>query len=516
MKGLSVRRLNRDAALHGQVLPIFALSLLMFIGIAALVIDLGFVWVAHRHQQDAVDPGALAAARYIEPTADTTKMQQAACFYARQNGYFDAATSNTGCIPTNDSQGTSLIVNYPPSIAAGQYAGHSGYVEVILTQPQRTFFAGIFGLSQLTITSEAVAAYDVGNSNSASLFALHPSNCPQGGGVIDGGAQVNIFPAPGVTGPGGYVQINSNCSDGTSDSICSTSGSQDGLTVGGSNASLTAPKIFIVGTCKQNNGTITGTVTEGANYVGDPLAGLRPPTFPAGGTACAPGNKLTTAAGAEGCKFTGGSTVTLDPGTYYGGWSIQGSNVKITLNPGIYVIAGGGISQTGGSLSSAGGRVLIYSTDDPAYAAACANGTVGGGQATKCQGAINLGGAISLNLTGLDRNTPCPPETAAGSAGCPFGGLLIWQEGHASNPTAPVTVEGSSSLYLTGTIYAPKANVKLTGSSVTTGCTASGGNYDCAAIQIISDTWNIHGGANLQMPYDPKNLYQLPLKGLVH
>lgn len=501
---------------RGQVLPIFAVGLLVFIGVAALVIDLGFVWMAHRHQQDAADPGALAAARYIQPTADTSQMQQAACFYARQNGYFGHATNNSGCVPANDDNSATLTVNYPPSRSAGQYAGHTGYVEVIISQPQRVYFAGVFGFSLFNVTSEAVAAYDVGDSNSASLFALNPGNCPQGGGIIDGGAQVSIFPATGVTGPGGYVQVNSNCSDGTTDNICSTSGSSDGLSVGGSNASLSAPKIFVVGSCKQNNGTITGTITEGANYVGDPLAGLRPPPLGSPGTSCAGphNNQPTTASGAEGCTFGNNTTITLNPGVYYGGWTIGGSNVNITLNPGIYYIAGGGIKQTGGTLTSAGGRVLIYSTDDPYYATACLNGTVGGGQANKCQGAINLGGATSLNLTGLDRNSPCPPATAAGSTGCPFGGLLIWQEGNASNPTAPVTVEGSSSLYLSGTIYAPKAQVKLTGSTATTGCTGTG-PYDCAAIQIISDTWHIAGGTNLQMPYDPSQLYQLPLKGLV-
>lgn len=508
----------RDRSERGQVLVMFAGGLVVFLAIAALVIDLGFVWMARRHQQDAADPGAVAAARYIQPSADYTKMKEAACFYARQNGYFSLALNLDQCDTTHDPAGASLTVNWPPKATAGQYAGHPGYVEVIISQPQSAFFAGVVGISSFTVSTSAVAAYDVGDSNSASLIALNAANCPQGGGTITGGARVSIFPATGVTGPGGYVQVNSNCSTGTPDNICSTGSGQGGLNVNGT-SSLAAPQISVVGTCT-GGGTVTSSppgsnpLTEGAPYLGDPLEGLRPPPFPIGGTACAPGNKLTTATGAEGCKFNANAVVTLDPGVYYGGWNIAGSGVRITLNPGIYVIAGGGISQTGGSLSSAGGRVLIYNTDDPMYAAQCEAGTATK-QNSQCQGAINLGGATTLNLTGLDRSTPCPPASLPGATGCPLGGLLIWQEGRASNPTATVSIEGTTSLNLSGTIYAPKALVTLTGNNVTTGCTATGVNYDCVAVQIISDTWKIAGGVNLQMPYDPRVLYQLPLKGLV-
>jgi Putative Flp pilus-assembly TadE/G-like len=499
-----------DRSQRGQVLVMFAGGLVVFLAIVALVVDVGFIWMTRRHQQNAVDPGAVAAARYIRPTADFIKMREAACFYAQQNGFFSLATSLDQCDAAHDTAGATLVVNYPPSPSAGQYAGRSGYVEVAISQPQNAFFAGVVGIGRFTVSTSAVAAYDVGNSNSASLMALNATNCPQGGGTITGGANVSIFLATGVTGPGGYVQVNSNCHTGTPDNVCATGSGQGGLNVNGT-SSLSAPQTYVVGTCT-GGGTLPGPLTEGANYVGDPLAGLRAPPFPTGGTSCAPGNKLTTAGGAEGCNLHG--TVTLDPGTYYGGWNITQPSTQITLNPGIYVIAGGGIKQTGGTLSSAGGRVLIFSTDDPQYAAACKAGTASQ-QNSQCQGNLNLGGATTLNLTGLDRNSPCPPASIAGATGCPLGGLLIWQDGHASNPAAPVSIEGTTSLFLSGTIYAPGALVTITGNSVTTGCTATGVNFDCVAVQIISDTWKMAGGVNVQMPYDPRVLYQLPLKGLV-
>ncbi len=39
--------------------------MVVMLGIAALVIDLGFSWMLRRQEQNAVDPAAVAAARYL-------------------------------------------------------------------------------------------------------------------------------------------------------------------------------------------------------------------------------------------------------------------------------------------------------------------------------------------------------------------------------------------------------------------------------------------------------------------
>ena len=113
---------------RGQVLPLTALFLVVLLGIGALVADLGLSWMMRRHEQNAADPGAVAAARYILPTPNMSEMRQAACFYARRNGFFESASSNdlsaSGCVPANDVQGASLTVHYPPQGGlAGQFAG---------------------------------------------------------------------------------------------------------------------------------------------------------------------------------------------------------------------------------------------------------------------------------------------------------------------------------------------------------------------------------------------------------
>ena len=180
----------------------------------------------------------------------------------------------------------------------------------------------------------------------------------------------------------------------------------------------------------------------------------------------------------------------LQPGTYYGGWTIN-NNVQLKLAPGIYIIAGGGIRlNAGGSIESvdtvtgAIAPILIFSTDNPS--ASCPSGGSG------CQGPLDFTAQSTLKVRGIDSG--------------PYEGILIWQDGSASNPTAQVSVGGQSTLNIAGTIYAPKAQVKLTGGSTGTGL---------AAVQIISWEFDIGGGAALAMPYDPRELYQFEQKGLV-
>ena len=71
--------------------------------------------------------------------------------------------------------------------------------------------------------------------------------------------------------------------------------------------------------------------------------------------------------------------MTLSPGVYYGGWHLTTDKYRIQMQPGIYIIAGGGISQNGSVIEAIAGiggpltaQVMIYNTDNPLYAAACA------------------------------------------------------------------------------------------------------------------------------------------------
>jgi len=505
---------------RGQTLPIFALGLVALLAITALVVDIGFVFMIRRHEQNAADPGALAAARYI-PSGDRSQMWAGACSYALRNGFHPARTDNgASCDPSGVIDDSTLTVNWPPGQSAGEYAGSLGYVEVIVTRPHRSFFAGIVGISTFTVSTGAVAAFDEGTGGSSSLVSLSPKGCPGeaaakvNGGGGDGG--IYIYPADGVTDPGGYIQVNSPCGAPANSGDDACIGSQAGFILNGG-AEVHAPALFVQGSCGQTGGSGTvdiDSVDEGASYVGDPLSLVRPPDPGDLETRDCPGaqpGKSGTPSNPQSCKLK--ADATLSPGTYYGGWDITKPDTTITLEPGIYIVAGGGIKQNGGSLTSATGRVLIYSTDAPLFRASC----LAGGSGVHCQDDIILNGSGALNLRGLDRDSPCPPYS--GPAGCPYGGMLIWQDGMGSGAhtgRADIDVGGGASLNLEGTVYSAGGHVDLLGNGVGTGCTPdTDGNTNCAAVQIIADTFQVGGAAVLEMPYDPDDFYHLTLKGLV-
>ncbi|MGH2489041.1 MAG: pilus assembly protein TadG-related protein, partial [Candidatus Limnocylindria bacterium] len=398
--------MTRTTSPRGQILVITAAALVILLGIAALVVDLGFAVLLRRQEQNAVDPGSIAAARFIDDVSgqsiDMPNAWQAACHYARQNTFFPAASDNgtgpTGCVPANDPYGAVLEVLYPPDARAGQFQGHQGMVQVVLTRERDTFFGRILGFGTLSVSTDAVAARQRGNTNTHSLVALNPVDCATG--RIEGNGTITIYPALGYTGDGGYVQINSSCGAPSSgDDLCDNA--EGALRIDGTTTQLTAPKVNVHGGCRsQNTNGIVGDLDEAAVQIGDPLSGLVPPSFDgtAPGQSCGTGGPPTQPTGnaSKGCGRGGGpdwvpSTgaerdaicpglnaaiicVHLVPGVYFGGWTI-GSRTSVVLDPGIYFIAGGGvtITSTSGALQSvdAGGGavapVLIFNTDNPNY-----------------------------------------------------------------------------------------------------------------------------------------------------
>lgn len=493
---------------RGQILIVVAVAMVTLLGIAALVVDLGMSWMIYRQEQNAVDPAAIAAARYIreDNTIDMASAKAAACFYARDNGFFDSA--NTSCDPSLDPNATALTVNYPPDSSAAQYAGTAYHVQVKISRQKPTFFGRIFGSGQATVGAGAVASNTQGNSNTNSLVALDPVSCSSA--VVTGGGSVTITPsidpATGLPYVGGYVQVNSDCGSGAKDDACGVGEGNKALAITGSGSNLSAPKVFVHGTCSRaNNNSFSAPLVEDAVQVGDPLSQLQPPRisdFAPG--QCGSGGLVTSPTGAnsKGCNFNSAGTYVLSPGVYYGGWSI-GNSVTLQLQPGIYIMAGGGVSlQAGGNIASVTdvsgnlAPIMIFSTDNPQ--AGCP-----GGASYQCQGSIDFTATSTLKVRGLNES-PCPPVS---TTGCPYNGLLIWQDGSGSNPSKPVTLGGQTDLTISGTIYAPKALVTLTGGSSGSGL---------AAVQIIAWQWSVGGGAGLSMPYDPSKLYHPKDKGLVH
>ena len=497
-----MRMRYRSSGSQGQLLLIVAFGMITLLAIGAIVVDLGLSWMLRRHEQNAADPASIAAARYIEEgdsLATRNKMRTAACFYAKQNGFF---TSDDALCSTADTQ---LRVEWPP--VTQPFEGNMGMVEVIISENHPSFFGQFFGEPQATVTTRAIAARESTSANSNALVALDPESCKAGS--LFGNGDITIAPVenPETGDPysGGYVQVNSSCNPGALDDACS-SGSGAFWQGGNAGAEIIAPHIYIHGTCGESGGDVTSPITEGHRRAPDPMAGLGGPrqqVYPHG--FCPVVKKIggvdtityeESLPTSDGCKFNrNGMTAEMLPGVYFGGWTFSGKDVTIKLHPGIYIIAGGGIRATGdATIDTIGGdpstdpaRLLIFSTDnttDPSCSPLLA----------RCvQGEISLSGQGGLRMWGLDSG--------------PWKGLLMWQDGEGSNPSAPIKITGSGEMNIAGTIYAPKALVRLEGNGVSTAI---------LSVQIISWQWEVGGGGNLYMPYDPSQLYHFVQQGLVH
>lgn len=516
--------MTRRRGARGQVLVIFTGGLVLLLAIAALVIDLGFVWMIRRHEQNAADPGALAAARYIRypgPGPNLQKMSEAACYYAQQNGFFGLATSTaanvdgsfpaTSCVTANDESAALLQVFYPPRTQGTGWAGDDCCVEVRLARPHKTFFAGVIGLPTIGVASSAVGAFNTGNSNSSSLIALNATACSAL--KINGDANVEITPVDAGS-QGGYVQVNSTCEAAASGNLADCESGGSGAMFVSGTGDLIAPHAYVVGRCKESgSGEFIGGVTEGAPFLDDPLGFLVGPRGTGTGAYCEPlGRNLVP--GDDGCHYKQVGPYILQPGVYYGGIKVSTNKPKLDLTPGIYIMAGGGFNPNNGEVDSSAGDIMIYSTDVwEYYGAACASSP---DPAVYCQGDIFINGQANIDLSGLAAD-PCPPVSGTG---CPYVGVLFWQDAMASmaiSATPPrIIINGGTNLQLAGTIYNSTGEVQLNGGSSSSGCDPAAANQNCAAVQIIADTIQINGGAGLEMPYDEDALRKIDTKGLVH
>jgi Flp pilus assembly protein TadG len=375
----------------GQHMAMAALMMPLLLAVIGLVIDVGFVYTRQRVAQNAADSAAQAGALVLKEDG-AGAATSAALYYAAQSGFNNDGSTNT------------VAVNIPPT--SGTFAGNYHYVQVRVTNFVAPIFSGIVYNGTYPVGSLATAGFQ-SNSMGAPVIVLDPSAC----GAFDlvGSAWIKV--------PNGNIHVNSNCSKAVS--------------VTGSAVIDTQSPMTIVGGYRA-----TGSVTfshppkTGQAVLPDPLLGLVQPN-PSDYTPRGAG----TAAVPKTWKFTGSSSVTLYPGTYYGGLDFAGSNI-ITMMPGIYVMAGSGFHVTG-STRITGSNVFIYLTNDPSHP----NGD-------GAWGSMDLAGSQSITLS--------PPATGT------YAGMLIMQD---RNNAEQAEMTGSSSLSGTsGIIYLPAATLRMTGS----------------------------------------------------
>lgn len=126
----------RRQAERGQVLALFVLMLFVVIGMVAIVADVSWWWANSLRVQRAADAAALAGAIYLPGSPATA--YSAARAEATKNGY----TAGAGTVVT-----------------PAQDASNPRRLNVTISAPVQTFFARVFGMSQITVTETAHAEY---------------------------------------------------------------------------------------------------------------------------------------------------------------------------------------------------------------------------------------------------------------------------------------------------------------------------------------------------------------------
>jgi Flp pilus assembly protein TadG len=302
-------RFMRDRS--GAYAVMFGLMAPIFIGALALGSETGVWYSTQEKMQGAADYAAISAA--IGLNAGDTNYTLEANAVAASNGY------------VNGSSGTVVTVNNPPK--SGPNTGTVGDVEVIIKQPQKLLFTGLFLKSPVDVQARAVA----GAPNPVCVLAKSKTLL----GIVTGVAAAAFANV-----------LADQCT------VADNSPGLLALTVA-LFSSITAQKVKVVGGFLGLLGTVTPTPVN-APSTPDPFEGTTVPdisTLP-----CDPNSgKLIT------------GTVTLSPGRYCGGITVAASG-NVTLSPGTYYMDQGllGLSFSvalGGKVTGTGVTIVLTSSN---------------------------------------------------------------------------------------------------------------------------------------------------------
>jgi hypothetical protein len=416
---------------RGSVAVLVGVCLVGLLGVVAIAADGGLLLEKRRHAQATADATALAAADVLFQnyplyagldTGGAARTQALAT--AAANGY------------SNDGNSSLVTVRFSPELYQdGPNKGSPlprGYVEVVVEYRQPRGFSRVFSSDTIPVRARAVAR-----------GMWEPI---RDGVIVLDLAQRGALNAHGngkmtVTAP---ISVNSNHAEAALVTGQGTLSATQFLVTGGTGTS-------------GGGGSFSGPIQTGVPPVADPLRHLPPPDA----------STLTVQSSSR-LNIKNGDVV-LYPGVYRNGIEISG-NARVTMQPGVYYIDGGGFSFKGqGSLTGRG--VMIY------------NKPVNG---TQAEGITGTGGGI-VTLT--------PPASGI------YKGLAFFQERGAN---VDAIFAGNGSFNISGTFYAPNALLRVAGE----------GDMRIGS-QLISRAVDLGGNGDLNVPYDPATVAPTRIVGLV-
>jgi Flp pilus assembly protein TadG len=433
----------------GQTLVLVALCLTMLMGAMALVIDVGFVRYQQRVLQTAADSAALAAGLELGNCNHTVcaNMQTAAAAALKEDGLTTATiTPATNQCTVSTSASLAMTINVSPCVlgASDPNHGNANMAEVVLTEPQKTFFGGVIGVGTMNLVARAEA----GNA--------YINNQPSGGNCLWAGS------------------IAFNSSNGNFN-LTDCSVYDNGNLQTDSGDSVTATSFQYYGTWSPNNcnssctwnlgGTNTPPPGATTKQVADPLQNTAVPSQP---TTQDANNCSISNQDCWGHNVTAGTPVSVPAGYYGGGININ-SGVTVNFSPGLYYFNGSVNVSSGATLectTCTGGKgVTLYFTSGSFQP--------------------NSGSTVTLSA----------PATGSTSNG-DVANMLIWQ---SSTNSSGMDMDASTTVTLNGIIYLPDATLTLnSGSGTTINSGATSTAVDVKGLIVNSGvTFDINGSQAL-------------------
>lgn len=534
---------------RGQIIVLFALMLMVLTAMAALLYSGASTLVLRRQLQNAGDAAALAAANVMENGTTLCNSTRIASSGTGNDLYTAAKTSlmtNLGWTATEVS--SRMTMSCPSDSAYGNVA-----VKIVLT----TTGSRYFGLGSLNVATSSTGINGQTGNGDYSVALLDQSNplwgshgsrtgCPSF--LVNGGVTVTYE---------GSIFVDSVCTiaDATNASV-KAANSAFSMTMTGSAKLITRGEVS-AGTVSKISPT---PIEHWPNLYADPLGALIMPCHATSSADCLGGlttlpakNTQTTGSGTPQCSGTRVACV-LSPGTYSGGILAANGSVPSTLllRPGVYYIEGGGLQ-----LKSSAAQIVSI----PALTGTCGgSGTCSNANAITryCNPTNNNNGSCQLTTDQVGANwaTDCPTPPASSTCGvliynapadntawattgnsdqinngaqgllllraynptydtiaangsttngttfASYRNVVVWQaRDPAPSPTVTqpvVGMSGGACVVMSGTIYAPGAEVDFGGST----CGTSGGQDAQLALQFICWDLTLAGNNNFYFKYN--------------
>jgi hypothetical protein len=415
----------------------FTLAMVPMFGLIGLVTDFGYMHFIKMSAQTAAEAAAQAAIIDFHATVGGSSYScgtgsgSAPCSATPSTCTSNITTpSNSlehGCMyaQAHGFNGSNQWVTYeagvsglPPNVSG--MSSTSYWVTFWAIEKVPMMFSAILGNTSGLVAARSSAAV-VGSSDC--IYALNPN-------------------ASGAVSVGGTARLTASCGiyvDSNSSSALSTNGS----------ATLSATEYDVVGKTSTHN-PLTPAANTGVIPVSDPLANLPVPST-------APYT----------CDYynynaSNWSNPTLYPGVYCGGINV--GNNTYTLNPGNYILVGGGLSTQSANSTLNGTNVFFYNTFDPTSK----------DKTLSTYAPISISANSNVNLTAPVSGT--------------YAGILFFED--RSAPASSDSYGGGSSAIYQGTIYAKNAAVTMYGNSSVTAYTL-----------LVADTVSLVGTSGFNNNY---------------